>query len=98
LGAVTDKIIVLIDAGGLPIHTTKTISPYIQKKRKGSFNIRTEAFPDLGMNDDTGKTLGIQRKIPPSQAVAEPLGDLVLQPAEIRKLMEDHRRKLRQIA
>lgn len=98
LGAVTDKIVVLVDAGSLSVHTAKAITPYIQKKRKRPFNIRTKTFPDLRMNDDTGKTFRIQRQIAPSQAVAEPLGYLVLQPAEVRKFMEDHYRKVRQIA
>ena len=87
LGAVTNKIVFLVDAGSLPVHAAKAIAPYIQKKGKGSFDIGAETFPDLRLNDDIGKTFGIQRKVPPSQPVAKSLGYLALQPGKIGKFM-----------
>jgi hypothetical protein len=87
LGAITDKIAFLVDAGSLPVHAAKAIAPYIQKKRKGSFDIGAETVPHLRMNDDTGKTFGIQRKVAPSQPIAKSLGYLALQPGKIGKFM-----------
>jgi len=90
LGAVTDKIIVFVYAGSLPLYTTQTITPYIQKKRKRSFYTGAKTFPDPGMNDDTGKTFGIERKIAPSQPVTKSLGYLALKPGKIGKFVKDH--------
>jgi hypothetical protein len=96
LGAIADKIVFLVDAGRLPVHTAKAISPDVQKKRKGSFDIGAETFPDLRMNDDTGKTVGIQRKVAPSQPIAKSMGYLALQPGKIGKFVQDHCSKIRQ--
>jgi hypothetical protein len=90
LGAITNKIVVLVDTGSLPVHAAKAISPYIQKKRKWSFDVGAETFPGLRMNDNTGKTFRIQRKVTPSQPVAKSMGYLALQPGKIGKFMEDH--------
>jgi len=95
LGAITDKIVFLVDEGSMPVNAAQTIAPYIQKKSEGPFDIGAETFSDLRLNDDTGKTFGIQGKIAPSQPIAKSLGYLALQPAKIRKFMQDHHSKLR---
>lgn len=71
LGAIADKIVVLIDAGRLPVYAAKTISPYIQKKGDRTFDIGSETFPDLCMNNDAGETFRIQRQVTPAQAIAK---------------------------
>jgi len=42
------------------------------------------------MNDDTGKAVGIQRKVAPSQPIAKSMGYLALQPGKIGKFVKDH--------
>jgi len=90
LGAIADKIVFLVDAGSLPVHAAKAISLYIQKKRKGSFDIGAVTFSDLRMYDDTGETFGIQRQVAPSQPIAKSMGYLALQPGKIGKFVKDH--------
>jgi hypothetical protein len=96
LGAVAHEIVVLIDVGSLPVHTTKAVPPQIQKKGEWPLDPGTETFPHSSMNDDAGEAFIVQRKVTPTQAVAESLGDLALQPGNIRKFRQDHYRKIRQ--
>lgn len=63
------------------------ISLQIQKKRERPFNIGSETFADLAMNDQTGKALGIQRKISPSQAIVKSVGYLAFKPGKIGEFM-----------
>jgi hypothetical protein len=96
LGAIADKIVVLIDAGRLPVYAAKTISPYIQKKGNGAFDIGSETFPDFCMNDNAGETFCIQRQVTPPHAIAKSAGNLAFQPDKIGKFMEDHQNRIQQ--
>src|SRR5579859_3371321 len=93
LGAIGDKIVVLVDAGSLPVDGANAISPYIQKKRKWTFDIGAKTFPDLCIDDDTGETVGSQRTVAPSQPVPESMGDLALQPGKVGR-SEEHTSEL----
>src|ERR1700754_4876248 len=76
LAAVADKISVLVNPSRKAVHPAKTIPPYIEEKRERSLYSRPETSLTAGMDNDTGKSLRIQRKVAPTQLFTKALVDL----------------------
>jgi len=90
LRAIGDEIAAVTYPARLAVHRATAATPYVQKKGKGSLDIRPVAFVTDGMDDDAGKACCFQGKVTPAQAVVESAGDLALKPAEVWKFMQDH--------
>jgi len=84
------KIAPFTDTPRMTVHRTKTITFYVQEKRERAFYIGPEALMRYSVYDDAGKSRCLQDTVSPPQAVVEATGNLVLQPAEVWKFMQDH--------